>query len=619
RHKIFVNGNPVFFRLDINNISFPLTGYPPMDEASWEKLFRIYKSYGFNGMRCHSWCPPEAAFDAADKLGMYIEAELVWPWAWKTEKTGTKAEWIAKGYTDGLGSNPSADIFVPEEMHWVVNTYGNHPSFAFFCIGNELGGSDFTIMEKWIKEIKNIDHRRLYAVSTARTITEADDYNITHNIPGVGGTYGVDYNNTLSDHDKNYKRAKIPIIAHEIGQYLVYPVWKNLKKYTGVLRPWDMLDYEKMAKENEIYNWDSAYRQASGALQQLLYKSEFEDLYRTGYCAGYCVLDMEDYTGQGAALVGWLNDFYDSKGITTPQNVRMYNNDVVLLLRTKSFVFTSEDTLHASLQIANYSNKDLRGNLHWEIKDQNGKIILKKTGRNIAAIHGRLTEIGSIDYLWKNAGNQAKEYTISLVFGEKLYSNEWNFFVYPHEKPVEPGNILIANEWTKRVDEELASGGKVLLLAHNLGTTKTSHPISFDPVFWSLGFFPQQEEQTLGSLIENKNLLFKNFPTSYYTDWQWYTISKGKYFYLKSFPRGYHSIVEPVPDFHNNERLGSLFEGKVSNGKLLVCGYDLTDSSNIVGKQLMYSILEYMKSDAFHPAYSLQADSLKDILIKVTP
>lgn len=615
QHKILVNGKPVFFRLDINNISFPLTGYPPMDEASWVKLFKIYKSYGFNGVRCHSWCPPEAAFDAADKLGMYIEAELVWPWAWKTEKTGTKAEWIAKGYTDGLGSNPSADLFVPEEMHRVINSYGNHPSFAFFCIGNELGGSDFNVMKQWVKDIKSIDYRHLYAVSTARTITNEDDFNITHYIPDLGGTYGIDYNNTWSDHDKNYKQAKIPIIAHEIGQYPVYPRWRNLDKYTGILRPWYMIIYKKIAEKNGIYNKDSAYRKASGALQQLLYKNEFEDLYRTKYCAGYCVLDMEDYTGQGAALVGWLDAFYDSKGITTPRKVRMYNNDIVLLLRTRSFVFSSEDTLHALLQIANYSNLDLTGNLYWEIKDQNGKIIHKEQIGNINAIQGHLTNIGSADFLWANAGSQAGKYTFSLVFGKDKYRNDWNFFVFPGKISVKSGNVLIAHEWTNALDRKLAEGGMVLLLAHNLGTKETSHPINFSPVFWSLGFFPQQKVLTLGALIENKSPLFNNFPTSYFTDWQWFTISKGRYFYLKSFPKGYRPIIEPIPDFHNNNRLGSIFEAKVSNGKLLVCGYDLSDSSNVVSRQLLYSILEYMRSSSFNPSYTLQIDTLKKIFI----
>ena len=109
-------------------------------------------------------------------------------------------------------------------MRRVVNTYGNHPSFAFFGIGNELGGSDFNAMKQWVKDIKDIDHRHLYAVSTARAITNEDDFNITHYIPDVGGTYGVNYNNSWSNHDKNYKGARIPIIAHEIGQYPVYPV-----------------------------------------------------------------------------------------------------------------------------------------------------------------------------------------------------------------------------------------------------------------------------------------------------------------------------------------------------------------------------------------------------------
>lgn len=66
----YVNGNKTMLRGTVENALFPLTGYPPMDVASWERVFRICKSYGLNHMRFHSYCPPEAAFKAADKLGL---------------------------------------------------------------------------------------------------------------------------------------------------------------------------------------------------------------------------------------------------------------------------------------------------------------------------------------------------------------------------------------------------------------------------------------------------------------------------------------------------------------------------------------------------------------------
>ncbi len=80
RDKQFVlNGRPIFLRGNLECVIFPKTGYPPMDVESWARLFRIAKEYGLNHFRFHSWCPPEAAFEAADRAGFLLHVELpVW-------------------------------------------------------------------------------------------------------------------------------------------------------------------------------------------------------------------------------------------------------------------------------------------------------------------------------------------------------------------------------------------------------------------------------------------------------------------------------------------------------------------------------------------------------------
>ncbi len=71
-NQFILNGRPVYFRGTHFGGDFPLTGYPPTDVESWRKIFRTCKDYGLNHMRFHSWCPPEAAFEAADQLGFFI-------------------------------------------------------------------------------------------------------------------------------------------------------------------------------------------------------------------------------------------------------------------------------------------------------------------------------------------------------------------------------------------------------------------------------------------------------------------------------------------------------------------------------------------------------------------
>ena len=148
-------------RGNLDCLHFPLTGYPSCDIQEWERIFRIYKSYGLNHVRFHSWCPPEAAFTAADRIGIYIQAEVLWIDWWMSVVRKERPEMTTRGLPKGLGHNPSADKFVPEELQRMIEAYGNHPSFTMLCIGNELGNSNFDIMQQWIKSLQEKDPRRL--------------------------------------------------------------------------------------------------------------------------------------------------------------------------------------------------------------------------------------------------------------------------------------------------------------------------------------------------------------------------------------------------------------------------------------------------------------------------
>ncbi|MCH5719296.1 glycoside hydrolase family 2 TIM barrel-domain containing protein [Niabella hibiscisoli] len=283
-HKILVNSKTTFMRGNLDCVHFPLTGYPSCNIEDWEAIFSKYKAYGLNMVRFHSWTPPRAAFEAADKLGIYIQTEIIWLDWWMAGEQKDRPEMNTKGYPQGLGKNPNADAFVQAEMQRVIDEYGNHPSFLFFCIGNELGNSDFDVMQEWVKKLKSADPRRLYAVSTARKIMPVDDYMVTHNIPNVGGTYANSMNRTDAGLEANYLKATIPIIAHEVGQYPVYPEWKEIEKYKGVLKARNLEGFKLVVQKNGIANQDIDFHKATGALQQLLYKNHIENIMLAPEC-----------------------------------------------------------------------------------------------------------------------------------------------------------------------------------------------------------------------------------------------------------------------------------------------------------------------------------------------
>ncbi len=352
--KLLINGNPIFLRGNLDCVHFPLTGYVSCELDDWINIFETYKTYGLNHARFHSWCPPEAAFKAASRVGIYLQAEAsIWIDWWMSEDMIEKGrpEMDTKGHPKGLGHDKIRDKFVIAEMNRVVEIYGNYPSFIMFCIGNELGNSDFSVMKKWVADLKEKDPRRLYSASTAREITEVDDYMATHYIKDVGRTRGLNGAHTDWDFEKTYSQMNIPIIAHEIGQWPVYPRWSEIEKYAGVLKARNFEEFKLQAEKNGIANQNNDFANASGALNQIMYKYEIESFLRTESCAGIQLLSMQDYQGQGEALIGWLDCFWESKEITTPEKFRQHFNTTVPLLLMEKYVWQNDEIFTAKIKI----------------------------------------------------------------------------------------------------------------------------------------------------------------------------------------------------------------------------------------------------------------------------
>lgn len=601
KSKILLNGKPVFLRGNLDCVHFPLTGYPSCKVEDWERIFKIYKSYGLNHVRFHSWCPPEAAFIAANRIGVYIQAETIWI-DWWMSGPADRPEMETKGYPQGLGKNPTGDIYVKKELERMIQAYGNNPSFVMMCIGNELGNSDFDVMESWLKKYHESDKRRLYSVSTARKIMSSDQYMATHYIDKLGATRGIKGGASLDwDFEDVYSKSSIPVLAHEIGQWPVYPKWSEIKKYTGVLKARNLEEFQLQARKNNIEEQNEDFVRASGALNQIMYKYEIESFLRTPSCAGIQLLSLQDYQGQGEALVGWLDVFYDSKGITTPEKFRTHHDSIVPLLRLPKFVWKSNEEFSARVQLAHYGDYDITDQIYWKIKDKLGNIIRK------GVFPSRLFKQGTSDVIGVIQSdlsiiNQASKLTVEIGFKNRPISNTWSFWVYPAKPTVELGNVYVTDRFDAKTEKMLNAGKNVLLDASLLGTEVSSDPISFYPLYWSLTFFPGQGRNTIGMLVQDSHPALAQFPTDYHSDWQWQSIYKNaRAFYLNDMPEKYKPIAQPVDDFHRNNKLGAIFELKVGKGKLMVSGFSLMDEVNPAAQQLKSSLLTYMNSKAFNP------------------
>ena len=594
-NRLYMNGQPLFIRGNIENCHFPLTGYPATDKASWMKILKAQKDEGANQIRFHTWCPPPAAFEAADELGILLSPEAnIWIDGWMTRDFP---------YLKGLGrGHAEVDAWVQAELRRILDVYGNSPSFYSLSIGNELGSADFGKLTQWMQACKDYDSRRLYAASTARTICPTDDFIVTHAYPGIGMVRERLNPGTDWDYQNQYRRTKVPTIAHEIGQWPVYPRFDaDIAKYTGLLRPWNLEGLRERSEKADVLRLNNALAEASLRTNRLMYKAEIESFLRTPDCAGISLLGMQDYSGQGEALIGWLDSFYDPKpGLAQAVPVKHFFDDTVCLTRFAKDTWTTDETLTVTFQVHNYGPDMEKQPVRWSFAGQEGTV-------DCTVPSGTVTTVAVKQFPLKDLQAPARH---TLTFGK----NRWNLWVYPSaiEESI-PSGVTYTNDFAEAV-AALKRGRRVLLNASAGGNPKQTVHSAFRPVYWSTTWFPGQRACTLGMLVDDRSAAFASFPTENWQDWQWYhLVNSAKTFRLDGFPKGYTPLAMPVMDFHKPALLGMIFEVSVGKGRLLVSGVSL-DAGRSEARQLKRSLLDYVASDAFRPTAAVSEKMLAGIL-----
>jgi hypothetical protein len=597
--NLYLNGNRIFIRGNLECIIFPLTGYPPMVVKEWETLFNTAKSYGLNKFRFHSWCPPEAAFAAADKVGFYLQVEL--------------PNWNLK-----MGEDTASFSFLRREAHRILNAYGNHPSFLFFSMGNELEG-DFSKLNDLVAELKATDNRHLYSTTTftfQKEITgnpqPQDDYYVTQwTKKGWVRGQGV-FNDLTPDFSKDYIKSlgdiKVPIITHEIGQYSVFPDMREIKEYTGNLLPVNFVVVRDSLAKKGLLNLAPAFVNASGKFAALLYKEEIERALKTKGLDGFQLLQMQDFPGQGTALVGLLNAFWKTKGFLTAKEFKKYCSEVTPLIRFAKAVYTNNETFEAEVELANFYKPLKNTELVWIIKEENGRVLKSGSfGKQNFEIDNGL-QVGKITYSL-NEITFAKKLVVEVVVKGTTYSNDWSIWVYPDVLKEDEGNVFVTSSLQKALTA-LETGRNVLLCPSP--DTLEGPKGKFVPVFWSPIHFPK-DPGTMGLLIKSKHKALADFPTDDYSNWQWWDLTtKGKTVSIASLPDN-ANIVRPIDNFVTNNNLSTLFEVKVGKGKLIFCSMDIMKDLDIrpQAKQLKYSLLIYMNGASFNPSASIDTALLK--------
>lgn len=629
-----INDHITFLRGKHDACVFPLTGHVAMDVDTWRKYFQTAKEYGINHYRFHSWCPPKACFEAADIEGIYLQPELPF--------------W---GTMDKMDNRLTS--FLTKEGINIQNEFGNHASFVMFALGNELFG-DQEAMDKLIKTFQEVDrNRHLYAFGANNFLgyngqVPGEDFLVTCRIGGAsdddpfsthvrgsfsfadaydGGYINHTYPNSVMDFSKAIEKCSVPVISHETGQFQVYPDYNEIKKYTGVLHPTNIEIFKKRLEASGMIDQANDFFKASGKWAVQLYKADIEMDLRTFGFGGFQLLDLQDYPGQGSAFVGILDAFMDSKGLVSPEEWRGFCSPVVPLFTTHKFCWTNNEVLIGNIKIANYSESKLTGNkLEWKLDDEKGQLV-GRGAINITTNQQGLIDLGEI-HIRLASLLRPQKVTLTLHISKTGYKNSYPMWIYPEKNTDEiPPNITVTTKLDASAISKLKRGESVLWFPEKKQYEKSTVGGLFQTDYWNYRMFKTISENikkaaspgTLGILTNPEHPIFKDFPTDFHTNWQWFSIIKNSYpLIMDKMPTEYRPIVQVIDNVERNHKLGLIFEFQVDNGKLLVCMSDLhaaMDKPEV--KQLYYSMINYMESDAFKPAHKINMSSLNTLFTHI--
>lgn len=624
--RLALNGRAIFLRGEANCAEYPETGHPPMTIPEWKEMLLKYRSYGINFVRFHSHCEPEAAFAAADELGMLLQPEL--------------SHWDPK---DAFGTEESYRYYRAELVD-LLKTYANHPSFVMLTLGNELQAQDEgrERMRELVRTAKRMDPTRLYAngsnafygeegcdpESDFYTSQSCKDVVIRGTFSGMRGYLNENYPSADRTYDEAMaeirKEYQKPVFSFEVGQFEVLPDFEELESFHGISDPVNLKLIKKRVEERGLLPTWEKYVEATGELSRLAYREEIEAAMRTRELSGISLLGLQDFPGQGTALVGMMNSHLEPKpyDFARPERFREFFQECRILVKLPHYTYEAGERLIAEVEAANFGKRNIEGVFCWtlagkksvsengncepaEIKSKNTVIATGEDTEITICRPGSYTEVGSLDipldFVEKNTA-----LTLKVRIGDSI--SAYPIWVYRKTTPVCPENVYETRAFDVKTREILQNGGRVYL---SPDADKESLPNSiktqFTTDFWSVGTFADQEGG-MGQLIDTEHPIFKEFPTDFHTDWQWWIMASKRAVIL---PHPMKTIITEMDSYAFLRPMAQMIEFRCLKGKVLLSTMELHKSQQYPEvRALQASIYTYLSGENFEPAEEITEEEL---------
>ena len=556
-------------------------------------------------MRFHSYCPPEAAFQAADRTGFYLQPE--------------GPSWPNHGPKLGLGQ--PIDKYLMDETIALTKAYGNHASFCMLACGNEPSGRWVEWVTQFVDFWEKTDPRRVYTGASVGGSWQWQPRNQYHVKAGARGlTWAKQQPESMSDFRANIDTVSQPFVSHETGQWCAFPNFNEIRKYTGVNKARNFEIFQDLLRDNDMEGRGHDFMMASGKLQALCYKHEIEKTMRTPDYAGFQLLALNDYTGQGTALVGILDAFFDEKGYIDAPAFRRFCSPTVPLARIPKFTYTNAETFRADVEVSHFGPTPLtNAEITYIIQDTYGKVYTRGIINRKDIPIGNLYSLGHVEFPLTDIDTPRKLNLEIRIEGTEAV-NDWDFWVYPAQVELTQGDVYTTDTLDAKAISILQEGGNVLITA--AGKIQYGKEVKqyFTPVFWNTSWFKMRPPHTTGIFLNEYHPLFREFPTEYHSNLQWWELlNKAQVMQFTGFPTEFQPTIQSIDTWFINRKIGMLFEANVLNGKLIMTSMDITSKpeKRVVARQMHKAILDYMNSDAFRPTANIAPELIQELFTKV--
>ena len=610
------NGSAIFLRGEANCAEYPETGHPPMTIPEWKEMLLKYRSYGINFVRFHSHCEPEAAFAAADELGMLLQPEL--------------SHWDPK---DAFGTEESYRYYRAELVD-LLKTYANHPSFVMLTLGNELQAQDEgrERMRELVRTAKRMDPTRLYAngsnafygeegcdpESDFYTSQSCKDVVIRGTFSGMRGYLNENYPSADRTYDEAMaeirKEYQKPVFSFEVGQFEVLPDFEELESFHGISDPVNLKLIKKRVEERGLLPTWEKYVEATGELSRLAYREEIEAAMRTRELSGISLLGLQDFPGQGTALVGMMNSHMEPKPypFARPERFREFFTESRIFVKMPRYTYEEGEHLTAEVEVANFGKESITGELGWTlgyrdcaVNSGRGELRCDRADRQKNCPPGTYTSLGRLDIPLEVKGVSAA-LILTVSIGD--CTSTYPVWVYQKTSPECPKNVYETRVFDEQTRAVLQNGGRVYL---SPDADKESLPYSiktqFTTDFWSVGTFTDQEGG-MGQLIDTEHPILKEFPTDFHTDWQWWIMATKRAVVL---PHPMKTIITEMDSYAFLRPMAQLIEFRCLKGKVLLSTMELHKSQQYPeARALQTAIYEYLSGEDFEPSEEIAEEEL---------